>query len=201
MKMGNEDMNTAKPAVFLDRDGTLIEDVNYLSSSDQIKLFEHSAAAVKKLNDTNILAILVTNQSGVARGYFDENDVKLVNQALADMLKDKNAYLDGIYYCPHHTKGIIEKYKKDCDCRKPKAGLIKQALSDFKDIDLKKSYVIGDKICDVELARNAGCKGILVKTGYGEKIAANSDQNYIKPDYIAEDIIDAVNWILQDLYR
>jgi len=188
-----------KSAVFIDRDGTLIVEVGYLSNPDQLELFESSAESVKKLNDAGILSILVTNQSGVARGYFGEDTVNLLNQKLSDVLKENDAYLDAVYYCPHHKNGIIEKYKKDCDCRKPKPGLINQAIADFKNINLEKSYVIGDKACDIELAKNAGCKGILLKTGYGTQVLEESNQNYIKPDYVAENMIDAVNWLLDDL--
>lgn len=189
-------MDTLKPAVFLDRDGTVILDVNYLSSPDQIQLFEGSAEAIKKLNDAGILSILVTNQSGVARGYFSEETVNLVNQKLTEMLQTEGAFLDAVYFCPHHKKGSVKEYSKDCECRKPKVGLIKQASVDFKEIDLNNSYVIGDKECDIELAKNAGFKGILVKTGYGAQIL---DQMEIKPDYIAKDIKEAVNWLLDDL--
>jgi len=188
-----------KSAVFLDRDGTLIVEVGYLSDPDQLEVYEGSAEAIKKLNDAGILSILVTNQSGVARGYFGEDTVNLLNQKLSDVIKEKNAYLDAAYYCPHHKKGIIEKYKKDCDCRKPKPGLINQAIADFKDINPEKSYVIGDKVCDIELAKNAGCKGILIKTGYGAQVLKESCQDDVKPDYVAEDMIDAVNWLLDDL--
>ncbi|MDD3013444.1 MAG: HAD family hydrolase [Candidatus Gastranaerophilales bacterium] len=188
-----------KSAVFLDRDGTLIVEIGYLSNPDQLELYKDSAESIKKLNDTGILSILVTNQSGVARGYFGEDTVNLLNQKLLNVLKEKNAYLDAIYYCPHHKKGIIEEYAKDCDCRKPKTGLINQAVADFKDINLEKSYVIGDKICDIELARNAGCKGILLKTGYGTQILNEPCQDFIKPDYVAENMTDAVDWLLDDL--
>jgi D-glycero-D-manno-heptose 1,7-bisphosphate phosphatase len=188
-----------RSAVFLDRDGTLIVEVGYLSNPDQLELFEGTAESVKRLNDAGVLSILVTNQSGVARGYFGEDTVNLLNQKLSNVLKEKGAYLDAMYYCPHHKKGIIEEYKKDCDCRKPKPGLINQAVNDFKDINLDKSYVIGDKACDIELARNAGCKGILLKTGYGTQVLNEPGEDYVQSDYIAEDIKDAVDWLLQDL--
>jgi len=192
-------MKMMKSAVFLDRDGTLIEEVGYLKDIKDIKLIEGAAEGIKKLNEHGILVILVTNQSGVARGYFDEENVTIVNQELKRILQEKETYLDGIYYCPHHKKGVVEKYAIDCQCRKPKTGLIQQALEDFKDIDLKKSYVIGDKAIDIELARNAGCKGILVKTGYGSKVIDGSYDRFIEPDYIADDLNDAANWLLQDL--
>jgi len=191
-------LNMARPAVFLDRDGTLIEEVNYLKNINDLKLFKDTPAAIRKLNKNKILAILVSNQSGVARGYFDEENVKMLNNALNNYLKQKNAFLDGFYFCPHHTKGVIDKYTKDCDCRKPKPGMIEKAVRDFGDIDLKKSYVIGDKICDVELAKNAGCKGVLIKTGYGSQILLEN-KNFNLADYIADSLTDAVDWILRDL--
>jgi D-glycero-D-manno-heptose 1,7-bisphosphate phosphatase len=190
-----------KSAVFIDRDGTLIVDAEYLSDPDKLELYEDSAKSLEKLNKAGILAILVTNQSGVARGYFDENTVHVLNKKLADELKNQNAYLDAIYYCPHHKKGVVEEYIKECDCRKPKTGLIKQAVSDFKEIDLQKSYVIGDKASDIELAKNAGCKSILVKTGYGQQVLNGSYQEYIEPDFVAENMKDAVDWILEDLLK
>ena len=189
-------MDKGEIAVFLDRDGTLIEDAKYLKRVEDIKIIDGTPESIKKLNDNNVLAFLVTNQSGVARGYFSEDDVTIINNALSDVLKAKDAYLDGYYYCPHHTKGTVKEYSCDCDCRKPKSGMINQALNIFKEINLKKSYVIGDKAIDIELAKNAGCKGILVKTGYGAQVA---DENNIEADYIAENINDAVNWVLENL--
>lgn len=192
-------MNKTKPAVFIDRDGTLIVEIGYIKNIEDYKLIKGAELAVKKLNDNDIFAILVTNQAGVARGYFDENNVHTINQVLKDDLKKKGAYLDGIYYCPHHPEGIIPKYAKICGCRKPAIGLIQQAVKDFDNIDLAKSYVIGDKLIDVELGKNAGCKGILVKTGYGSQIVEIKEKNKIMPDYIANTIEDAVNWVIKDL--
>ncbi len=193
-------MNKTRPAVFLDRDGTLIHEAEYLKDAKDLKLFDGTAKAIKKINQNNILAILVTNQSGVARGYFDEDNVKILNNYLNDLLNKEGAMIDGFYYCPHHTKGTVKEYAIDCDCRKPKTGMINQALRDFENIDIKKSYVIGDKPLDIKLAINAGCKSILVKTGYGLKaIEGRYEEGFVQPDYIAEDIEDAVNWILHDL--
>lgn len=183
-------------AVFLDRDGTLIEDVNYLKRVEDIKLIDGTFEAIRKLNQRNIPAILISNQSGVARGYFDEDNVRLINDNLNLMLQKQGIKLDGFYYCPHHPKGTVEGYSMDCNCRKPKPGMIQAAMSDFKGIDIKKSFMIGDKVCDIELARNAGCRGILLKTGYGKGILDNKDDSFVEPDYIAEDILDAVNWCL-----
>jgi len=188
-------MKNKVPAVFLDRDGTIIYETNYLKNIENIKLFKCSAKAIKKLNDNEIPAIMVSNQSGVARGYFDEENVRLINKTVNEMLKKHHACLDGFYYCPHHPKGTVEKYAVECNCRKPLSGMIDQALSDFGDIDISRSYVVGDKECDVKMAKNAGCKGILVMTGYGKDL----DYKSFNPNYIANDLENAVDWILEDL--
>ncbi len=188
-------MKKNMPAVFLDRDGTLIHEAHYLKELKDLKPFDETYEAIKKLNQNNILAIMVSNQSGVARGYFDEENVKFLNTSLNNMLKDKGAYLDGFYYCPHHPKGIVEKYSKICDCRKPKKGLIDQALVDFPEIVLESSYVVGDKPCDIELAKNSQCKSVFVKTGHGEDF----DTSLIKADYIAKGIKEAIESILSDI--
>jgi D-glycero-D-manno-heptose 1,7-bisphosphate phosphatase len=188
-------MKEKVPAVFLDRDGTIIHETNYLKNIEDIKLFECSARAVKKLNNNNIPVIMVSNQSGVARGYFSEESVQLINKTLNEMLKKYHAGLDGFYYCPHHPKGTVEQYAKECNCRKPLSGMIDQALKDFKHIDVSRSYVIGDKECDVKMAKNAGCKGVLVLTGYGKDL----DYRSFNPDYVANDLENAVDWILEDL--
>ncbi|MDD3149848.1 MAG: HAD family hydrolase [Candidatus Gastranaerophilales bacterium] len=187
-------MTNLKSAVFFDRDGTLIYDAHYLKDKKDLKLFEKTAKAIKKLNENNILTILISNQSGVARGYFDENTVNELNEYLNHLLKQENAHLDGFYFCPHHIKGSIEKYSVDCDCRKPKIGMINQALKDFKNIDMTKSYIVGDKECDINMAKNADLKSILVQTGYG-----NKDKEICTPNYVAKDIEDAIDWILKDI--
>lgn len=187
-----------KPAVFLDRDGTLIEEVGYIHKVEDLKVIDGTSKAIKQLNENGFITIIVTNQSGVARGYFEEKDVHNLNGALEDILKKDNAWFDKVYYCPHHIKGNIEKYTISCECRKPKAGLINQALKDFPNIDLSQSYVIGDKLIDVELGHNAGCKGILVKTGYGAQMIQDSDDNSVKPDFVAENVEEAISFILSE---
>ncbi|MFA6988832.1 MAG: HAD family hydrolase [Candidatus Gastranaerophilaceae bacterium] len=188
-------MKNKTPAVFFDRDGTLINEACYLKDVKDLKLFKNTALALKKLNDKNIPAIMVSNQAGVARGYFTEETVQFLNGRLNDLLKDQNAHLDGFYYCPHHPEGNIPEYAINCDCRKPLIGMIKQAFTDFPQINIEKSYVIGDKTCDIELGKNAGCKSVLVRTGYGKDVKMT--QNL--PDFIADDLEQAVDWILEDL--
>lgn len=173
-------------AIFLDRDGTIIEEKNYLSDVNQILLLENSVKGLKILQDTFLL-IIVSNQSGVSRGYFTEKEVNKVNEALLNMLEKQSVHISGVYYCPHYENGVIEKYSINCTCRKPKTGLIDKACLDFA-IDLNKSYVIGDKDSDIQLAKNVGCRSILIK---------NSNYlNKISPNYVAIDLYDAAKYIL-----
>ena len=181
----------AKLAVFMDRDGTITEEMGYLKDSKKLRLVPRSAEAIRLLNKREILAIVVSNQSGVARGYFTEKTVRETHKRLEELLKEKGAYLDGIYYCPHHPKFGSPKYRKNCNCRKPKPGMLLRAAKKFN-LDLEKCYVIGDKVEDIKLARNAGARGILVLTGYGQKSSKR-----VKPDHTAKDLYHAVRWILK----
>ncbi|MBI5893610.1 MAG: D-glycero-beta-D-manno-heptose 1,7-bisphosphate 7-phosphatase [Deltaproteobacteria bacterium] len=175
------------PAVFLDRDGTINEDTGYIDSPERLALIDGAASAIKKLNSKGFKVIIITNQSGVGRGYFSEEAADAVNKKLEEILKKQGAHLDGIYYCPHHPDD-------NCECRKPKIGLLEKAKKDL-DIDFKKSYVVGDKVSDVELAHNIGGKDILVLTGEGMK---HKKMLKSQPSYIADDLKDAVEWIIKD---
>lgn len=150
-----------RSAVFLDRDGTLIEDVGYLSSISQIKVLPRVVDGLKLLKSMGYLLIVVTNQSGVARGFFSEGFVLNVHDILGRLFKDNGVAIDAFYYCPHHPTEGFPPYNVNCDCRKPKTGMIKRAICEY-DIDISNSWVIGDSLVDVQLARNAGCKGILL---------------------------------------
>ena len=189
-------------AVFFDRDGTLNVESGYIRDLNNLVLAEGAAKAVNKLNKKGILCILVTNQTGPARDYYTEKHVQDLNARLLKLLKEKNSYLDRIYYCPHLKNGIIKQYSFDCNCRKPKTGMIDQALRDFPEININKSYVIGDKATDIELAYNANCKGILLKTGYGKQVLDGTYQELkCKPDFIANNITKAVEWLINDIER
>lgn len=184
------ELNKGTIAVFFDRDGTINEESGYLSNPDDLALIKGAAEAVKRLNSIGIKVIVISNQSGVGRGFFSEEDLARVNKRLTDLLLSHGARIDAIYYCPHHPED-------NCECRKPKPGLLKKAALEHS-IDLTRSYVVGDKKTDVELARNAGSKGILVKTGFGSsqlKTMASA------PLFVAEDILDATDWIINDLTR
>jgi len=183
-------------AVFLDRDGTVNEEVGYLSDLRQLKLLPGAGAAIRKLNAARIKVVLVTNQSGVARGYFPESFVHDTHELLLRMLGDEGARLDGIYYCPHHPKSGSSHYTKECDCRKPATGLLDRAAKDL-DIDLGKSFMVGDKWSDVELGQRAGCRSILVRSGHAHGEPGNSRPSHIKdPDFTAHDLAEAADWIL-----
>lgn len=184
-------------AVFLDRDGTITEEVGYINHVDRLKLISNAAKAIRLFNKAGILTICVSNQAGVARGYFPLELVYKVHDKLTKNLRRRGARLDAIYFCPHHKDGVVRDFKIDCECRKPKTGMIKKAAKEFN-IDVKKSYVIGDKYTDVEFAKNAGCIAIMVKTGYGKgELEFFSDKWKHKPDYVADDILDAALWILR----
>jgi len=181
-----------KRAVFLDRDGTINEDVNYLNHPDQIELISGSAEGIKLLSENGFIVVVITNQSGVARGIIEEEKLPLIKDRFCRLLEEKGAKIDGYYYCPHYLKGKVEKYAVKCDCRKPAPGMLKQAAEDL-DIDLKGSYVVGDKVCDIELGKNVGAVSILVKTGYGKSEAENCESS---SDHTAENLLDAAQWII-----
>ena len=180
-------------AVFLDRDGTVNTEVDYLSSVKDLRLIRNTAKAIRFLNQNKIKVIIVTNQSGISRGLFSIDDLDNVHDELKRRLRRKGAYIDAIYYCPHHPDD-------ECSCRKPKSGMFKLAAKDF-DLKLNKCYVIGDKLTDIKSAHNISARGILVRTGYGK-----SEQNKLKeadvmPEHIAENLYEAVKWITKNINR
>ena len=183
-------------AVFMDRDGTISEEVGYVNHPARYRVFPYSAEAVRLLNEAGWLAILVTNQAGVARGYFTEDLINAVHDVLKLELKGRGARLDAIYYCAHHPTVGDAPYRFDCDCRKPKPGLIHRAAAEF-DIDLGRSWMIGDRYSDIELARNASVRSAFVMSGYGR-----GEWEYQRaawkhePDLVAEDLLEAVKKIV-----
>lgn len=188
-------------AVFMDRDGTINEEVGYINHIDRFRLLPKTIDAIKLINHLGLKAVVVTNQSGPARAYYPEQLVNEVHIKLISILKDKRAYLDGIYYCCHHPHAVEEAYRKVCNCRKPNIGLLIQAASDL-DIDLKRSYVVGDRYLDIELAHNARAKGILVLTGYGQgEVRYARPKQKCKPVYVASDLLDAIQWIAEDVKK
>jgi len=183
-------------AVFLDRDGTINEEVGYLSKLEQLKLLPRSAAAIRMLNQRGIPVIVVTNQSGVAQGYFGEDFVQALHDCLQRQLNSEDAHIDAFYYCPHHPVEGLDPYRRVCACRKPEAGMLLQASRELR-IDLSRSYMVGDVMKDVRAGKKAGTKGILVLTGYGVNEQIQEDS----PDYLAIDLLAAVEWIIEDMAR
>jgi D-glycero-D-manno-heptose 1,7-bisphosphate phosphatase len=170
----------------------IIEEVNYLSHPDQVKLIPGSAKAIQTLNTLGIPVIVVSNQAGVAKGYFPITQIPLVHARLNKLLAQEKAHADAIYYCPHHSEGTIPEYSFKCQCRKPEPGMLLEAEKNHQ-LDLSASWIIGDKASDVEAGINAGCKNILVRTGYGDTITSES---LPAGTIIKTDLLEAVNFIL-----
>ena len=183
-------------AVFIDRDGTISEEVGYINHPSRFRVFAYSAEAIRILNTSGWLAILVTNQAGVARGYFSEDLIVNVHDQLKRDLQVASAQLDAIYYCAHHPSVGDPPYRFDCDCRKPKPGLIDQAVKDFS-VDLAASWMVGDRYGDIELARNAGLNSAFVLSGYGRGEWEYQRQSWkYQPDLVCENLLDAVQQIV-----
>jgi D-glycero-D-manno-heptose 1,7-bisphosphate phosphatase len=187
----------ANRAVFLDRDGTLNEEVGYVNHLERFVLLPQVGQAIRLLNEHGFRAVVITNQSGVARGYFPESLIHQVHQKMQDLLEKEGARVDGVYYCPHHPDIGSPPYRQKCRCRKPATGLVEDAVKEL-DIDCSRSYVIGDRGVDIEFAPQIGAKGILVLTGYGKgEWEYFRNQWKVRPDHVATDLYEAVQWILQ----
>jgi len=185
-----------KPAVFVDRDGTINEQMGYINHVSRFKIIPGVPQAIRMLNRQGFLVLVVSNQSGVARGYYPMDLVETIHQLMVTRIKEKKAVIDGVFFCPHHPAGSVPEFSRECECRKPKTGLIEQACKSFE-IDLRRSFVVGDMCTDIELAHRAGLKGVLVKTGYGlGEIEYILPRKNAKPSHIAEDLLDAVRWIM-----
>jgi histidinol-phosphate phosphatase family protein len=178
----------SRPAVFLDRDGTINREVHYLSRPEQLELLPGAGEAIRRLNDLDLPVILVTNQSGVARGYLSEETLQCIHELLGKMLAGHGAHLDAIYYCPHLPDS-------GSPCRKPEIGMLEQAAREHG-VDLRRSYVVGDMAKDIEMGRRAGARTILVLTGYGQEA-----RKKVRPDHVADDLTGAADWIEQDRKR
>ncbi|MEE9219168.1 MAG: D-glycero-beta-D-manno-heptose 1,7-bisphosphate 7-phosphatase [Acidobacteriota bacterium] len=182
-------------AIFLDRDGTVSFEVGYINHVSRLQVMPQSVEAIRCINQAGFRAVVVTNQSGVARGYFEEPLLEKVHDSLRRQLAAGNARVDGIYYCPHHPREGKPPFRQDCTCRKPSIGMLEKAARDL-DIQLSGSYMVGDTLVDMRTARNAGLCSVLVLTGYGRgEFEHHAHQWPFQPDHIAEDLRAAVGWI------
>ncbi|RUM33114.1 MAG: D,D-heptose 1,7-bisphosphate phosphatase [Desulfobulbus sp.] len=185
-----------KTAVFLDRDGTINEQMGYINHISRFILLPGVGKAISRLNDQNIPVVVVTNQSGLARGYFPPSLLEDVNKQMTQELAEDGAHIDGLYICPHHPEAKQEEYRKKCTCRKPQTGLLEQAAEELG-LDLERSFMVGDRWSDLKCGAAAGASSVLVLTGYGR-----GDQKYIgpgqqiQPAFVADDLHAAVDWIL-----
>jgi D-glycero-D-manno-heptose 1,7-bisphosphate phosphatase len=178
-----------RPAVFLDRDGTLIEEVGYLDRLDRLRFFPYSIEAVRLLNRAGFAVVVVTNQAGIARGIVPESFVHEAHRAITDHLAAGGARIDGFYYCPHHPEGTVPELRRACDCRKPGPGMLRRAASQLE-LDLPRSFAVGDRVHDAQAAHAVGARGVLVRTGHGAPDATAEHT-------VTDNLIAAVSWILQ----
>lgn len=174
--------NSKRPAVFLDRDGVLSVEKGYIDSVEKLCIFPYAAECIRQIHKKGYYAIVVTNQSGVARGLFTEEQLQEMNRYL-----QKHTDVDAVYYCPHHPDGVVEKYRMKCDCRKPGTGMFRIACQSF-DIDMANSYMVGDRVGDIFAGQNAGVKTILLESGY----RMEESEADVSPDYVFEDLRHAL---------
>jgi histidinol-phosphate phosphatase family protein len=186
---------TAQPAVFLDRDGTLIHDVGYLSRVEDVEWYPWSIEAIRLLNRAGFLVCVTTNQGGVGLGFYGPDLVERVHAEMAATVEGAGGRVDGFFYCPHHPIAVVEEFRVECDCRKPRPGMIRQAEARFR-IDLSRSFVVGDKIADVGLASSVGARGVLVKTGYGHAELERHGGEIPGAAFVADTVFEAASWIL-----
>lgn len=190
----SDSLNRGTPAVFLDKDGTLVEDVPYNVDPDKIRLTAGAIPALQRLRGAGFRLVLVSNQSGVARGYFPEEALDAVWARLGDLLEDRGLRVDGYYYCPHHPDGVIAELACACRCRKPAAGLLLRASFEL-DVDLRRSWLVGDILDDIEAGRRAGCRTVLLANGNETEWLTSQDR---QPHYTATDLNEAAGIILAD---
>ena len=183
------------PGVLVDRDGTLIREVGYLSRLDQIEVLPLVPEAIRLLRQQGLKVAVITNQSAVARGFITEDGLLQIHREMEALLAKHGAFLDGIYYCPHHPAEGIEPYRIACGCRKPNVGLAKQAAAELH-LDFTRSYVVGDQSSDMELAARIGARGILIRVESGAIQAQGSSTAVLT----VKDLWEAAQWVIQDLH-
>jgi D-glycero-D-manno-heptose 1,7-bisphosphate phosphatase len=193
-------------AFFLDRDGTLIEEVGHLHRKEDIHIYPGAFEAVRKINQSSALTIVITNQSAIARGLLDEKELAELHEVLQEEFRREKARIDAFFYCPHHPEEGTGTYTQTCICRKPQPGMLRHAARELH-LELATSYMIGDKLVDVEAGHRAGCRSVLVKTGHGadelqlldegDASAPHLGNPLLIPDHIAGNVLNAVDWIME----
>ena len=187
-----------QPAVFLDRDGTINEQMGYINHISRFILLPEAAQAIRTLNEQHIPVVVVTNQSGLARGYFPPSLLDEVHAKMERQLAEEGAYIDGLYICPHHPEAKEKQYRKDCNCRKPKTGLLEQAAADLG-LDLQRSFMVGDRWSDLKCGARVGGTPVLVLTGYGRgDLEYIGPQQETRPAKVAENLQEAAEWIVKN---
>ncbi|HWO43605.1 MAG TPA: HAD family hydrolase [Candidatus Eisenbacteria bacterium] len=180
-------------AVFLDRDGTLVRDVGYLRRPEELEILPRAAEALARLRQGGLKIVVVTNQSGIARGLLSEQRLAAIHALLVERLAAGGATVDGIYYCPHHPTEGVGAYRRACDCRKPNTGLVRRATEELA-IEPRASYVVGDQSVDMELAGRVGAKGVWIDGRTGPRVGPAP-----RCSYVATDLWDAAQWVIEDL--
>ncbi len=183
-----------KPAVFLDRDGTIIEEAGYLERLERLRFFPFAVDAIRLLNRAGFAVVVITNQAGIARGIVEEPFVAEVSRVIGDRVARGGGRIDAFYHCPHHPQGIVERFRVTCECRKPSPGLFRQAASD-RDLDLRRSFTVGDRWHDLQAGMAVGARGVLVRTGYGARIEQAPPPG-LTGYAVADNLAGAAAWIL-----
>ena len=186
-----------RPAVFLDRDGTMVHDAHFLRRREDLVWYPYTVDAVRLLNRAGFAVCVTTNQGGIGPGLFTEAFVLSIHEEMTRILTAGGAHVDGWFFCPHHPEAVTEEFRRDCECRKPRPGLVNRAQT-LLDLDLSRSFVVGDKLADAGLAVNAGVRGVLVRTGEGEEVARRHNGAVPGAEHIAEDLMAATSWILRE---
>ncbi len=186
-----------RPALFLDRDGVIVEDV-IRAKRDPLQLLNGAAEAIARAKDGGAVVVVVTNQPIVARGLADESDVLDLHTALDAMLRARGARVDAFFFCPHHPSATVERYRIQCECRKPRPGMLRRAASELG-LDLRASVMVGDRVSDIEAGMRAGCRTVLVETGMHKAVPIESldGKMMATPDFVARDLRAAVAWLFR----
>jgi D-glycero-D-manno-heptose 1,7-bisphosphate phosphatase len=182
-------------AIFLDRDGTINEDTGYVSRPEDLIIYPWAAEAIRLINQAGLKTIIITNQAGIARGFYSEQTLDDIHNRLTSELARQQARIDAIYYCPHHPDVGDNHYRMACQCRKPSPGLLHKAAKEHR-VDLEKSWIVGDKASDINLAPRVSAQSSLVLTGYGRETVANRHLYPCEPVIVAENLLEAVKAIL-----